>query len=164
MGKQRATCLALLLFYLVYVAAKHDHYKHLDLDYVAKETRRLTYMDRSMIYEKVRANKEVVQIIRNRHDSLFENIQLKEEAETQWKDLFENDYSDDIDRALITQSVCNYLYQEDKTLCDVGIHWGHDMDTRDETLRREFLAEVEVVIKKTLEKVESERATKHDNL
>jgi hypothetical protein len=35
------TCLLLL----VCAFAVHEHYKHLDLDYVGKEARRLTYMD-----------------------------------------------------------------------------------------------------------------------
>jgi hypothetical protein len=143
------TCLLLALASTV--LAVHEHYKHLDLGYVSKETRRLTYMDRQQIYAKVNNNRMAVQIIKERRDTIFSEEADREVAAARWKKDYEAEYCDDIDRALIVQSLCQKLYDEDTSKCDVGIHWGHDLDTRDETLRKEFLTEVEDVIKSTLD-------------
>jgi hypothetical protein len=97
-----ATCLALIVCAL----AVHEHYKHLDLDYVAKETRRLLYMTEEQMYEKIENNKLAVKVILERHKKIFDNLG-NDEAQERWKKDFEGDFCDDFDRALIAQTLCN---------------------------------------------------------
>ena len=60
------TCILLL----VGAFALHEHYNHLDLEYVQKETRRLTYMDQDAIYGKIENNKMAVSIIIDRYNTI----------------------------------------------------------------------------------------------
>ena len=152
------TCMLLLIG----AFALHEHYKHLDLEYVMKETRRLTYMDQDAIYEKIENNKMAVSIIIDRYDTIFKN-HSEQEAQDKWKYDYENDYADDFDRALITQTMCNILYKTPEK-CDVGITWDHKYDSRDRELRTEFLKEVEETVQDTLEKVRQERESRGRDL
>ena len=153
------------LILLTAVLAFHDHYNHLDLDYIGIETRRLTYMSESEIYAKIDNNRKAIKLLTDRH-RLLQEQKDPEEAETQWKYDFENDYADDFDRALTTQTYCWMMFRTpdnpDPESCDLGIKWDHEYDTRDKELRKEFLQEVEHKIKETLQKVKEERKSKPD--
>ena len=77
--------------------------------------------------------------------------QNKEEAQSIWKNVYEESLADDIDRAIIAEHVCNALHGPPEK-CDVGIKWDHAYETRDPTLKAEFLKEVDDTINKALEK------------
>jgi hypothetical protein len=80
MAISRSTCIILLASVLV-VSALHEHYKHLDLEYVVKETRRLTFMEKEGIFDKVTNNRRVVEIISERYSNLYETAESKESAD-----------------------------------------------------------------------------------
>ena len=119
-------------------------------------------MDQDAIYGKIENNKMAVSIIIDRYNTIKQNHEAGE-ADEKWKYDFENDYADDFDRALITQTMCNILYKTPEK-CDVGITWDHDYDSRDKELRTEFLKEVEETIQKTLEQVRQEREARGRDL
>ena len=153
------------LISLTTVLAFHDHYKHLDLEYIGIETHRLTYMSEQDIYAKVENNRKAIKLLTDRHRVLMEQ-KSEEEAAAQWKNDFEEEYADDFDRALLTQTYCWMMFRKpdnpDPEECDIGIKWDHEYDTRDKELRKEFLQEVEHKIKEVLQKVKSERKSKPD--
>ena len=153
------------LICLTSVLAFHDHYKHLDLNYIGIETRRLTYMSEKEIYAKIENNRKAIKLLTDRHRLLKES-KSEEEAAAQWKQDFENEYADDFDRALTTQTYCQMMFRKPDNYypeeCDVGIKWDHAYDTRDEDLRKEFLQEVDHKIKEVLQKVKNEQKSKPD--
>ena len=142
--------IAYVFLTLSVVLAVHEHYKHLDLGYIAAESQRVAEMDQDGIIKKITDNKKVIDIIKDRYERVYK---VKgEEGMVKWKEDYENDYVDDVDRALIAQSLCRGNFG-DLEECNIGLEWDHDYDTRDEMLLKEFRAEVEEVIKKSMDKV-----------
>ena len=131
------------------VIALHSHYEHLDLDFVSKETRRLTYLSEDTIFRKIENNKKALQILIDRHDQIMNNFGETAGA-AQWKEDFESEYCDDFDRALIAAKVCTELHDNSGDKCSVGVDWGHKYETRDASLVKEFLAEVDEKIEEKL--------------
>ena len=142
-----------LIFSVVF--ALHEHYKHLDLEYIAGEARRVAQMDKDGITQKVSMNKQIIDLIKDRYENIYKA--KGEEGMAKWKEDYENEYVDDVDRALVAQSLCRHSFGDIEE-CNLGIEWDHDFDTRDETLLKEFRAEVEEVIKKNVDKVNYERS------
>lgn len=152
------TCILLLGTSL----ALHSHYEHLDLDYVSKESRRLTYLSQDTMFGKIENNRKALQILMGRYDNMIKNMG-EEEGKQTWKGVFEDEYCDDFDRALIAQKVCNEIWKNTEK-CDVGIEWGHAYETRDGSLVSEFLAEVDEKIEETLMYVQLEKDKRGNDL
>ena len=64
------TCILLLGTSL----ALHSHYEHLDLDYVSKESRRLTYLSQDTMFGKIENNRKALQILMGRYDNMIKNM------------------------------------------------------------------------------------------
>ena len=152
------TCILLLGTSL----ALHSHYEHLDLEYVGKEARRLTYLAEDLMFNKIQNTKTTLKGLIGKHDNMKLNLG-ESSGQEKWKKEFESEYCDDFDRALIAQKVCNELWK-DSEKCNVGLEWGHAYETRDPDLVKEFLAEVDEKIDETLMYVQLEKDKRGDDL
>lgn len=85
---------------LISALAAYNHYNHLDLDYTATETRRLTYLSEEDIYAKIENNRVTIKLLADRFIVMQQKM-TEEEAAVKWKADFEEKYADDFDRALI---------------------------------------------------------------
>ena len=105
--------------------------------------------------------KQIIDIIKDRYENIY--LTKGEEGLAKWKEDYESEYVDDVDRALIAQTLCRHNFGDIEE-CNLGLDWNHDLDTRDEKLLKEFREEVEDVIKKSVDKVnyENARRTKSD--
>ena len=138
---------------LVLVHAVHDHYEHLNIDYVIKEATRLAYNDKAYVTKVIADNNIAIRrIIHNRDAIIKVNAGNPEVAKALWKEEFESKYADDFDKTLIASSVCRERWG-DLEECRAYIDWDHHFDTRDETLRKEFLAEVHWAIRQAIHEV-----------
>ena len=79
------------------------------------------------------------------HNKLYEDND-EAQAASIWKQKFEEEYAEKFDRAIVTCKVCGIRFGPDKRECQCVIDWDHKFDTRDETLKKEFHAEVDEVI------------------
>jgi hypothetical protein len=58
-------------FSVYFALAEHEHYKHLDIDYVMKEATRLAYLDKGYIVKTIESNNEAIRrIIKNRDNMI----------------------------------------------------------------------------------------------
>lgn len=132
--------------------AHHDHYKHLDIDYVMKEATRLAYMDKAYIVKLIEDNSAGIRRIIHNRDLIIKHAESPEAAKEAWKEEFESKYADDFDKTLIATNVCRLKFGEIPE-CQAYIDWDHHFDTRDEVLRKEFLNEVHYAIRQAFYEV-----------
>ena len=123
-----------------------SQYDHLSLEWAKSEAVRITYMNRQQIYDTISKQKYAVQILTEKHDEV-----VKTDGQDAWKAIFEEKYADDFDRALVTSQVCKILHGEDDEKCATTLKWDHQYDTRDATLKADFVAEVEKAVKDAVE-------------
>jgi hypothetical protein len=60
--------------------AEHNHYKHLDLDYVKKEAARLTYVTEEALLGTIAKNNDGIRRIMMRRDAMISKSEGPEEA------------------------------------------------------------------------------------
>lgn len=123
-----------------------SQYDHLSLEWAKSEAVRITYMNRQQIYDTISKQKYAVQILTEKHDEV-----VKTDGQDAWKAIFEEKYADDFDRALVTSQVCKIIHGEDDEKCATTLKWDHQYDTRDATLKADFVAEVEKAVKDAVE-------------
>jgi hypothetical protein len=143
------TCILGVLVLACLAHANHNHHKHLDLEFVYKEAARLSLLEEHSVLRKIENNKEAVKIIIKKHDKIMQVSEDKDAAKKIWKREYESNLADDIDRAIIAETVCKLLHGPPEK-CNVGIKWDHPYETRDADLKREFLAEVDETIKRAI--------------
>jgi hypothetical protein len=144
-----ATCIFAVLALACVTQAVHNHHKHLDLEFVFKEAARLCLLEEHSVFRKIDNNREAVKIIIKKHDKIMKIADTPEDGKKIWKREYESNLADDIDRAIIAETVCKLLHGPPEK-CDVGIKWDHPYETRDADLKKEFLAEVDETIKRAI--------------
>ena len=100
--------------------ASQKHYEHLSLEWVRGEATRLTYQNRQAIYDTISKQKSAMKMLIERHEEV-----TKTDGEEAWKEMFENKYADDFDRAIVTSEVCKILYGNDDEKCETTLKWDH---------------------------------------
>jgi hypothetical protein len=148
MGKLH-TCLFGIILLSAIAYATHNHHKHLDLEFVYKEAVRLSLLEQHSVYRKIDNNREAVKIIAAKYAKAMKTAKSAEEGKATWKKEYESHLADDIDRAIIAETVCKLIHGPPEK-CAVGIKWEHPYETRDSDLKKEFLAEVDETIKRAI--------------
>ena len=109
------------------VVSLDENYKHLDIQWAANESYGVALKTRAALLRKTKNNREAIEIFLRKRGIAEREGGLKTEK---WKETYENDWVDHVDRALIAQSVCRIRFGEIEE-CNVGIEWDHKYDTRD---------------------------------
>jgi hypothetical protein len=103
-------------------------------------------MSKNYILKTIEDNNVAIHRILKNRDRMIATLKDPELARAKWKEEFEANYADDFDKTLIASTVCKERYGNVRE-CHAYVPWDHPFDTRDESLRSEFLREVEYAIR-----------------
>ena len=129
----------LLILLLSSIAISLDeNYRHLDIEWARQESYAVALKSRAALLRKTKNNREAMEIFLGKRLRAEKEGGLKGDK---WKQIYENDWVDHVDRALIAQSVCRIRFGEIEE-CNVGIEWDNKYDTRDPELVAEFRSSI----------------------
>ena len=150
-----------VLFLLSICQAQHDHSKHVDVDFIKSEARRLAWHQLDDMVKYIKEYSDTIRFIEKKYEDYFrdpdpddsERVRL----ENIWKEHFEPSFRDTYDRVLIISSVCKDLYNNDAG-CEIEDDiWNDKYDLRGREFRDEFLEEIHKAVEDDVQRVKASR-------
>lgn len=154
----------LALISLVSANIEHDHTKHIDIDWVQKESRRVAWNKLDSILRQLEEAREGVVAVATKYDELVEPHKGDDEEERMtklWEETYLPLYRQYYDRFLILHTVCHDVYN-DPACKKHEDPWSNKYDGRGENFVTEFLAEVHSVIANDIPKIKESRRQKNE--
>ena len=143
---------------------EHDHTKHIDIDWVQKESRRVAWNKLDSILRQLEEARDGVIAVATKYDDLVEPNKGGEDEERMnklWEETYLPLYRQYYDRFLILSTVCTDVYN-DPACKKHEDPWNNKYDGRGENFMHEFVAEVDKTIQSDIVKIKESRRQKNE--